>query len=33
MKKEFEMPEINVVILEVKDIILYSLEEDELPPF
>ena len=37
MKKLFETPEIDIVVLDVEDIILFSgdyeLGDDELPPF
>ena len=35
MKKKFEIPEVEIVILDVEDIMSYSYElgDDELPPF
>jgi hypothetical protein len=33
MKKKFETPEVEIILLEVEDVICYSLSEDELPPF
>ena len=35
MKKKFETPEVEIILLEVEDVICYSyvLGEDELPPF
>lgn len=33
MKKKFETPEVEIILLEVEDVMYYSLGEDELPPF